>query len=424
MMMRRNRHAFFLLLGVICFGSVVTTWWHIQGTAWDLGGVTSTSSSRAVNAALDIRVGSGVLNDNNGGWDRDNEDGDKESGTPDLPSSASPKSSIPNSPNNNNNNRASILSTDSPSSSSQPKSFNDKTTTRAQVEENTRISLEGFQAFFNLSHKSISPGVAKFQRFLYNRQFHSPNCSKMYSLRQHTYGLFSQVQGAAHSLIEAMAHGYVFTWENASTRYASASRCPKQNYECFFLPVTSCKLTPSSPYIRRTSCVFDRARTDTRNAPDMWDNKRRIDVVIKLKQLVGLEGDEFGPHFFIREALRFIMRPNPAMLGLLRILNQEDLKPLDRWIPLGSCATCRIGAHIRRGDKSKDWAVPPLESYMEQIRMRSYVESSAGVDQVVLSSDDSVIYSQVQVGVFLLNSIAFFWRMTPVLLTLSPLRLR
>jgi hypothetical protein len=141
--------------------------------------------------------------------------------------------------------------------------------------------------------------------------------------------------------------------------------------------------------------VFDRSRYDRRNFPEVWDNTRRVDVVARLKQLVGLHGDEYGAHFFLREALRFITRPNADLVRLTRALLNEDLKPVPGWTALSSCTTCRTGVHVRRGDKVKDWIVPSLGLYAEQIRMRVTTESSAGLQQLVVSSDEPSLYTEL-----------------------------
>jgi hypothetical protein len=263
----------------------------------------------------------------------------------------------------------------------------------------------GFHESLDVAPSDMLPAVAParqvleasraFQRFIRAAQFPGKSCGKLYVLRQHSFGLFSQVQGMAHSLLEALAHGYVFTWANATTRYADKGRCASQSFECFFLPITSCASAPVR-ITRRNSCAFDRAAPDRRNAPDAWDNSLRVDVVVRLRRLAGLAGDALGAHFFLREALRFLMRPNPELRRLVRELAQNQLKPLPGWKPLGACGTCRVGMHVRRGDKSKDWFVPPLSWYTEQLFMRAAVESSAGVEQVVFGSDDASAYHEVQ----------------------------
>jgi len=256
-----------------------------------------------------------------------------------------------------------------------------------------QLADDYFHAAVN-ANPVVLPGTLTFQAFVRHRQF-SGNCSRVYSLHQHSFGLFSQIQGAAHSLLEALAHGYVFSWSNATTRYASEARCRSQSFECFFLPVTSCS-GHGDALARRTSCVFNRATPDRRNAPHEWDNARRVDPVPRLRALLGLHGPEYGAHFFLREALRFIMRPNADLAGLVRDLLVDDLAPLPGWAPLSACATCRVGVHVRRGDKAKDWPVPSLAAYGEQLRVRGTVESAVGVAQLVVSSDEPALYPEVR----------------------------
>lgn len=220
-------------------------------------------------------------------------------------------------------------------------------------------------------------GAIIFQRYLRRNQFRyatSPAASlKIYSLKTHRYGLFSQIYGIVHSLLEASAHGYVLTWDEAEVAgdYLDPTRCPTRSFECYFLPITDVARVKNGTneyyYVadlagadggRRVSVIPTAIKRDVRQSC-VFENPPRVrlpekaflreirdeiegksasssrrggeftqDVVKLLRQKSGLttttagRGGEkiFGPHFFVREAIRFVMRPNEDLVSFTRTL--------------------------------------------------------------------------------------------------------
>lgn len=213
----------------------------------------------------------------------------------------------------------------------------------------------------------------------------------------HNYGLFSQIGGIAQSLLTAAAHGYVLSWSKFSTMYANAVQCPSRSMECFFRPITTCDQFPHLQYSRRervrNSCVFEYPRRRINEHPFNYSEPDNpwSDELIKLRNITGVHKlgrpDLFNPHFFGREALRFVMRPNARLLKLTSSLLKHDLKPLPNWEPLKFLSS-RVAIHIRAGkDKSQHTGVLGPDYYLNILN-----ELPLPVDQVLFSTDSRQVH--------------------------------
>lgn len=203
-------------------------------------------------------------------------------------------------------------------------------------------------------------GAKLFQRFIHRSQFTQCDGAQILSLPpQHKYGYFSQLLGISHSLLNALAHDHVLSWSQFQSFYVDKHRCPSRTFECYFLPITSCDTAPTNTTTTRrenmrNSCAFEfpqrrmHQQPFKRNSTADW-----VDVLVLLRRKSGIDklgrDDLFNPHFFSREALRFVTRPNAQLAKLTGQLLKEDFKVSSPvWRPF-TFAHSRVSVHIRAG---------------------------------------------------------------------------
>jgi hypothetical protein len=266
----------------------------------------------------------------------------------------------------------------------------------------TTTTLPPSPELFSQSSQSeqiiLTTASIRFQNWLIN---HQNNCSlPIYSSTSHTYGLFSQILVLSNTLLEAVANGYVFTWEEAETKY---SHCPKRNFDCWFKPITTCAITTTTTtsnvlIIRgRKSCVFDRKVKTGKSPPNLITYP---DIIPTLWKLTGLDEFHtphlFGPHFFLREALQYIMRPKPRLAQVQQFLLDKHLSLVQTVGKTPPRRAIRFALHVRSGDKKQFWYMNSLEHYVKHIKMRASLDFGAGIDQLLFTSDDITAYGKMQ----------------------------
>eukprot|EP00854_Cymbomonas_tetramitiformis_P003961 gene3961-4931_t len=185
----------------------------------------------------------------------------------------------------------------------------------------------------------------RFQEWIYKQQ-HRPQCAeaRIYEMKNHPYGFTSQIHVMAHSLLESLVAGYVFLadWK---TIYASKRRCPSQKWECFYLPVTHCtaehaarararnppgvdcnKGVPKGQELTYQACQHTSRKNDNAFQNHWWYGQAASDVrggLDTLRRLSGVRG-EYGTAFYLREAVRFIMRPNSELIAFTQQWNSDS----------------------------------------------------------------------------------------------------
>ncbi|KAH9256053.1 hypothetical protein BASA81_005829 [Batrachochytrium salamandrivorans] len=221
----------------------------------------------------------------------------------------------------------------------------------------------GLPAFGNpdlgLDERITLQGSKLFQRFIHRSQFKQCDGAQILSLPpQHKYGYFSQLLGISQSLLNALAHDHVLSWSQFQSFYVDKHRCPNRTFECYFLPITSCDLATTKNITRRenmrNSCAFEfpqrrmHQQPFKRNSTSDW-----VDVLSLLRRKSGIDklgrNDLFNPHFFSREALRFITRPNVQLTKLTTQLLNDDFKVSNPWWRPFTFSYSRVSVHIRAG---------------------------------------------------------------------------
>lgn len=205
-------------------------------------------------------------------------------------------------------------------------------------------------------------GARLLQKYIYDRQIKACERGERVNIYQlteeHRFGLFSQVLGAAHSLLDALAHGYVFSWNATRILYVDQRRCPSRGYECFFLPITSC--TRDDALILkenvRNSCAFEMPKRRTHEQAFMVNASEWRDLLPVLRNVTGISSlgspDLFNVQFFAREALRFISRPNADLIALTQDILERDLPSPPNWRPFSPLIRI-VSAHLRAGADKK-----------------------------------------------------------------------
>lgn len=80
----------------------------------------------------------------------------------------------------------------------------------------------------------------RFQAWMHAQQ-HPPDCAsaRIYQMQDHPYGLGSELHVQAHSLLEALAAGFVLV-PPTRTVYVNPRRCRSGGWTCLFRPLTTC----------------------------------------------------------------------------------------------------------------------------------------------------------------------------------------
>ena len=246
-------------------------------------------------------------------------------------------------------------------------------------------------------------GARLLQKFMYDKQINA--CKRgekvdMYELpKEHNYGLFSQTLGIAHSLLDALAHGYVLSWSAYRLLYVDPTRCPSRGLECLFLPVTSCKREVHARSVKtdvRNSCVFEMPKRRLHQQPFIVNASDWRDMLPVLRDVTGIASlgrpDLFNAHFFAREALRFVTRPNSDLIRVTRDILNTDLRPPEAWYPF-SPSIRRVAVHIRAGsDKKGHTGILGADRYAQFLQ--SY--ATLGLEQIMFSSDDRDSHAQFE----------------------------
>jgi len=248
----------------------------------------------------------------------------------------------------------------------------------------------------------------RFQQYIHNIQFQTDctsSSTRIYKMTKHPYGLGSQIHIIAMSLLEAMVANMTFVMD-WPTEYIASSRCKSQMWTCSFLELSGCtslnfdaqkarqreecssrKATITLKNFDESNCLAIERR-QSRSGAFLSEWLPPEGIIPILRQRAGIRGN-YGALFYLREAVRFVLRPNEGLKTFSQSLIDE-IENLEAGTPLKNM----IGVHIRHGEDKMARPQYDVPTFAEIIYQR--LEAQGNFSHVFLASNSKKAYTDLQ----------------------------
>jgi len=258
----------------------------------------------------------------------------------------------------------------------------------------------------------------RFQEYIHHLQ-HKVDCkaqnTKFYVMTPHPYGLGSQIHISAMSLLEAMVMNmtFIMPW---TTRYVAPSRCKSQTWECSFMKISKCtledafKAKKSQPKACNSPAVTSNAAKFLENKCSFIERRQRkkgafnsewfgyrpiINTLLSTARINegeggggGGGGGRYGSLFVFREAVRYIIRPNPLMVNFTNYVRTQ-IKDLPQDVDMSQV----MGVHIRHGEDKMKRPQYTAKDFATMIYQR--LENEGRYRYVLLASNSGKAYKDL-----------------------------